>query len=175
MCSPSNRYFVVRHEYILKKNTGIRSRTKYLKLSNGILFIFSYTAFTSGGKAKWKIYQQHANFYFNISQNHSPNRVCPPSKVSHCSSVTRIRNPSVYLLLKENFSEFSCAEFFSTESHSRSECILIFSPVGGAFESAALISRRPPSWIFIRNIPWELDCEPSLPFPQISISVKNER
>ena len=27
---------------------------------------FSYRAFTSGGKAKWKINQQHANFYFKF-------------------------------------------------------------------------------------------------------------
>ena len=52
-------------------------------------------------------------FLLQISQNYSPNCVCPPSKISHCSSVTRIRDPR--RLVKENFSEFSCAEFFSTE------------------------------------------------------------
>ena len=51
-------------------------------------------------------------FLLQISQNDSPNRVCPPSKVSHCSSVTRIHKPR---RLKENFLEFSYAEFFSTE------------------------------------------------------------
>ena len=40
MCSPSNGDFIVRYGYILKKNTGIRNRTKYLKVTNGILFIF---------------------------------------------------------------------------------------------------------------------------------------
>ena len=32
-------------------------------------------------------------FLLQISQNRSLNRVCPPSKVSHCCSVTRIRHP----------------------------------------------------------------------------------
>ena len=77
---------------------------------------FSYTAFTSGGKAKWKKYQQHANFYFKFLRI-----------IHQITSVLQVRfyivllsqeyaiTQDVYLLLKENFSEFSCTEFFSTE------------------------------------------------------------
>ena len=76
---------------------------------------FSYTAFTSGGKAKWKIYQQHANFYFKFLRI-----------IHQIAFVLQIRfhivllsqeyaTQDVYLLLRENFSEFSCAEVFSTE------------------------------------------------------------
>ena len=99
----------------MKKNTGIRSRTKYLKVSNGILFIFPYTAFTSGGKTKWKIYQQHVHFYFKFLRI-----------IHQIAFVLQVRfhivllsqeyaTQDVYLLLKENLSEFSCAEFSSTE------------------------------------------------------------
>ena len=76
---------------------------------------FSHTAFTSGGKAKRKINQQHANSYFKFL------------KIIHqIAFVLKVRfhivllsqeyaTQEVYLLLKENFSEFSCTEFFSTE------------------------------------------------------------
>ena len=75
---------------------------------------FSYTAFTSGGKAKWKIYQKHANFYFKFLRI-----------VRQIAFVLQVRfhivllsqeyaTQDVYLLLKENLSEFSCSEFFST-------------------------------------------------------------
>ena len=77
--------------------------------------IFSYTAFTRGGKAKWKICQQQANFYFKFLRI-----------INQIAFVLQVRfhivllsqeyaTQEVYLLLKENFSEFSSAEFFSTE------------------------------------------------------------
>ena len=80
-----------------------------------MVFFFSYTEFTSGGKAKWKIYQQHANFYFKFLRS-----------IHQIAFVLQVRfyivllsqeyaSQDVYLLLKENFSEFSFAEFFSTE------------------------------------------------------------
>ena len=76
---------------------------------------FSYMEFTSGGKAKWKIYQQHADFFFKFLRI-----------IHQIAFVLQVRfyilllsqeyaSQDVYLLLKENFSEFSCAEFFSTE------------------------------------------------------------
>ena len=96
---------------------------------------FSYTAFTSGGKAKWKIYQKTCEFLLQISQNRSPNRVCPPSKVSHCSSVTRIRNPRRLFIAKGKFIKVLMLRVFFNRrqifppiqgtSHSRSDCIFI--------------------------------------------------
>ena len=54
-------------------------------------------------------------FLLQISQNHSPNRVCPPSKVSHCSSVTRIRNPRRLFIAKGKFLGVLMRRVFSTE------------------------------------------------------------
>ena len=79
MCLPSNEYFIVRYGYILKKNTGIRSRTKYLKVSNGILFIFCIHSIYKQWKGKIENKSTTCEFLLQISQNHLPNRVCPPS------------------------------------------------------------------------------------------------
>ena len=79
-------------------------------------FIHCNTAFTSGGKAKWKINQQHANFYFTFLRI-----------VRQIAFVVQVRFhivllsheysiQYVYLLPEENYSGFSCAEFFSTEA-----------------------------------------------------------
>ena len=93
MCSPINGYFVVRYGYISKNNTGIRSRTKYLKVSKGILFILFIHSIYKRWKGKMENFSTTCEFLLQISQNRSLNRVCPPSKVSHCCSVTRIRHP----------------------------------------------------------------------------------
>ena len=71
-------------------------------------------------------------FLLQISQNHSPNRVCPPSKVSHCSSVTRIRNPRRLFIAKGKFLRVLMRRVFFNRrlifppirgtSHSRSDC-----------------------------------------------------
>ena len=76
---------------------------------------FSYTEFTSGGKAKWKIYQQHANFYFKFLR--IIHQIAFVLQVGFYIVLLsqEYASQDVYLLLKENFSEFSCAEFFSTE------------------------------------------------------------
>ena len=78
---------------------------------------FSYTAFTSGRKAKWKNISTTCGFLLQISQNHSPNCVCPPSKVSHCSSVIRIRHPRRLFIAKGKFLRvlMRWVVFFSTE------------------------------------------------------------
>ena len=73
-------------------------------------------------------------FLLHISQNRSPNRVCRPSKVSHCSSVTRILHPIrlfiargklLRVLLRRIFFNRSRQIFppIRGTSHSRSDCI----------------------------------------------------
>ena len=94
---------------------------------------FSYTAFTSGGKARWKNISTTSKFLLRISQNHSPNRACPPSKISHCSSVTRIRHPRRLFIAKGKFLRVLMRRVFFNRrqilpsirgtSHSRSDCI----------------------------------------------------
>ena len=113
MCSPINGYFVVRYGYILKK---IQELEVEQSISRSVFYLsVSFTAFTSGGKAKWKIFQQHANSYFKFLRI-----------VHQIAFVLQVRfhtvvlsqeyaTQYVYLLLMENLSEFSCAEFFSTE------------------------------------------------------------
>ena len=113
MCSPVNGYFVVRYGYILKK---IQELEVEQSISRSVFYLsVSFTAFTSGGKAKWKIFQQHANSYFKFLRI-----------VHQIAFVLQVRfhtvvlsqeyaTQYVYLLLMENLSEFSCAEFFSTE------------------------------------------------------------
>ena len=66
MCSPINGYFVVRYGYILKKIQELEVEQSISRSVKVFYLFFSYTAFTRGGKAKWKIYQQHANFYFEF-------------------------------------------------------------------------------------------------------------
>ena len=86
---------------------------------------FSYTTFTSGGKVKRKIYQQHANFHFKFLRI-----------VHQIAFVLQVRfhifllsqkyaTQDVYLLLKENLSEFSCVEFFFNRRQ------IIFLPIRG--------------------------------------------
>ena len=100
----------------MKKNTGIRSRTKYLKVSNGILFIFFIHSIYKRWKGKMESISTTCKFLLQISQNHSLNRVCPSSKVSHCSSVTRIRNPRRLFIAKVKFLRgFMRRVLFSTE------------------------------------------------------------
>ena len=70
-----------------------------------------------------------------VSQNHSPNRVCPLSKVSHCSSVTRIHNLRRLFIAKEKFHRVLMRRVFFNRrqifppirgtSHSRSDCISV--------------------------------------------------
>ena len=115
MCSPINGYFVVRSGYILKKIQELEVEQSISRSVKEFYLFFSYTAFTSGGKAKWKIYQQHANFYFKFLRI-----------VHQIAFVLQVRfrtvvlsqeyaTQDIYLLLMENLAEFSCAEFFSTE------------------------------------------------------------
>ena len=115
MCSPINGYFVVRYGYILKKIQELEVEQSISRSVKVFYLSFSYTAFTSGGKAKWKIFQQHANSYFKFLRI-----------VHQIAFVLQVRfhtvvlsqeyaTQYVYLLLMENLSEFSCAEFFSTE------------------------------------------------------------
>ena len=114
MCSPINGYFVVRYGYILKKIQELEVEQSISRSVKVFYLFFSYTAFTSGGKAKWKIYQQYGNFYFEFLRI-----------VHQIAFVLQVRFHTVvlsqeyaaldvYLLLMENLSEFSCAEFFST-------------------------------------------------------------
>ena len=71
-----------------------------------------------------------------VSQNHSPNRVCPLSfKVSRCSSVTRIQNLRRLFIAKEKFHRVLMRrDFFNRRqifppirgtSHLRSDCISV--------------------------------------------------
>ena len=57
MCSPINGYFIVRNGYILKKIQELEVEQSISRSVKAFYLFFSYTAFTSGGKAKWKIYQ----------------------------------------------------------------------------------------------------------------------
>ena len=119
----------------MKKNTGIRSRTKYPKVSNGILFIFFIHSIYKRWKGKMENISTTCKFLLQISQNHSPNCICPPSKVSHCSSVTRIRNPRRLFIAKGKFLRVHMRQFFCNQrqifppirgtSHSRSDCTCI--------------------------------------------------
>ena len=116
----------------MKKNTGIRSRTKYLKVSNGILFIFFIHGIFKWWKGKMENISTTCEFFLQFSQNHSPNRVCPPSKVLHCPSVTRINNPRRLFIAKGKFLRvlmrrgfFNRRQIFPPmrgTSHSRSDC-----------------------------------------------------
>ena len=70
-----------------------------------------------------------------VSQNHSPNRVCPLGKVSRCSSVTRIQNLRRLFIAKEKFHRVLMRrDFFNRRqifppirgtSHLRSDCISV--------------------------------------------------
>ena len=74
---------------------------------------FSYTAFTSGGKAKWKIHQQHANFCFKFLRIiHQIAFVLQVRFHIVLLSVTRIYHPRRLFIAKGNLVEFSCAEYF---------------------------------------------------------------
>ena len=83
----------------------------------GMVFylFFSYTEFTGGGKAKWKIYQQHANFYFKFLRIIHQIAFVLQVKFYIVLLSQEYASQDISLLLKENFSESSCAEFFATE------------------------------------------------------------
>ena len=100
-----------------------------------MVFFFSYTAFASGGKAKWKIYQQHANFYFKVLRIiHQIAFVLQVKVTFHIVLLSQdYATQDIYLLLKENFSEFDshAPSFFNRRqifpsirgtSHSKSDC-----------------------------------------------------
>ena len=84
-----------------------------------VFYLFFHTgpAFTSVGKAKWKINQQHANFYLKFLR--IVHQIAFVLQVRLFHIVRRLSQEyatqDVYLLLKEKFSEFSWPEVFSTE------------------------------------------------------------
>ena len=100
---------------MLKKNTGVRSRTKYLKVSNGILFIFFIQSIYKRWKGKMENISTTCKLLLQISQYHSPNHVSPPRRFHIVLLSEEYTTQDVYLLLKENFSELSCTDFFSNE------------------------------------------------------------
>ena len=126
------RTYVLANQWIFRclvwihfeENTGIRSRTKYLKVSKGILFLLFIHSIYKRWKGKMENISTTCKSLLQISQNRSPNRVCPPSKVSHCSSVTRINNPRRLFIANGKFLRvLMCRVFFqpktSISSHLR--------------------------------------------------------
>ena len=106
-----------------------------------IYFNFSYTVFTSGEKAKWKIYQQHANFYFKFLRIiHQIAFVLQVRKVSYCSSVTRIRNPRHLFIAKGKFLRVLMRRVLLNRRQ-------IFPPIRGTSHSRSEWLYRSRSWI----------------------------
>ena len=76
------------------------------------MVFFSYTAFTSGGEAKWKINQQHASIYFKFFRIiHQIAFVL--QVVFHIVLLSQeYATQDVYLLLKEKLSNSHAPSFF---------------------------------------------------------------
>ena len=92
-----------------------------------MVFFFHTQHLQAVEKQNGKIYQQHADFYFKFLRIIHQIVFVLPVKFHIVLLSQEYATQDVYLLLKENFSEFSCAElvFFQPKtnisSHSRSD------------------------------------------------------